>query len=112
MTRINLLEDFVADKFKITRFKMFKEQVNGGITQCCEAMLDGVPYESGPLNTGGRRNVDLDIINTLSEYHGFKAPVFIDDAESVTKLLPVDTQAISLYVKKGQKKLKLTKEKE
>ena len=56
-----------------------------------------MPYGSG-LNNGARINVGLDIIRTLSEHYGIKAPVFVDNAESVTDLIDPGTQMIKLVV--------------
>ncbi|MFS8536099.1 MAG: hypothetical protein FWJ65_13175, partial [Limnochordales bacterium] len=39
-----------------------------------------------------------DIIRTLSEHYGFRAPIWVDNAEAVTRLIPVDSQVIRLVV--------------
>jgi hypothetical protein len=78
---------------------MFKKQVNGGIEECCEILFDGVPFDRG-LNNAARINTGLDIINTLSDYFEFRAPVWIDNRESVNDLIPVNSQVISLIVSK------------
>ena len=54
----------------------------------------------------------MDIINTLSSLYGMSAPVFVDNAESVTSLRPIRSQVIQLVVKDGQKLLKVEKEEE
>lgn len=104
--KVGVLENRINDKFAITRFKMFETQINGGITETCEAVYNGVPYGAG-LNNAMRINVGLDIINTLSKLYGLSAPVFVDNAESVTTLRPIDSQVIQLVVKEGQKMLKV-----
>jgi ribosome recycling factor len=38
----------------------------------------------------------MDIICTLSEYYNFEAPIFVDNAESVTTLPKVNAQVIRL----------------
>jgi len=48
------------------------------------------------LNTGAEINVGLDIIKTLSEHYGIKAPVFIDHAESISEILDPGMQVIKL----------------
>lgn len=100
--KVELLEDQINSRFKIARFKMFKEQVNGGIEECCEILCNGVPFDRG-LNNAARINTGLDIINTLSNYFGFSAPVFVDNRESVNELIPINSQLISLHVSKDKK---------
>lgn len=108
-TKVNMLEERINSKFKFTRFKMFDIQVNGGLDECCTALgPNGVPYGAG-LNQAARTNVGLDIINTLSEYYGFEAPIFIDNRESVVKLIDTKTQLINLVVSEPDKVLRVEK---
>ena len=104
-TKVNLLEDKINSKFKLARFKLFNTQINGGIEECCEVMYKGVPYTD--LNSAMKTNIGLDIINTLSEHYGFQAPIFVDNAESVTKLLPVNSQVIKLIVSEKDNTLRV-----
>ena len=67
-------------------------------------MVGGVPY--GSLNNGARINAGLDVISTLSEHYSVAAPLFVDNAESVTALTPVGTQVIRLVVSEADKKLR------
>ena len=41
---MNLMEERINSKFKFARFKLFEEQVNGGLTETCETLYEGVPY--------------------------------------------------------------------
>lgn len=103
--KVSLLEEKINGKFKIARFKLFKENINGGLEQCCEVMSNGVPYSS--MNNAARINIGLDICNTLSKHFNKKLPCFIDNAEAVTDLLPMDTQQIKLIVSAKDKKLRI-----
>lgn len=94
-TKVSLLESRINSKFQYARFKMFEQQINGGITECCEVLYGGVPYSSG-LNAGHRIIVGMDIIRSLSEYYGFEAPIFVDNAESVSILPEMSAQVIRL----------------
>ncbi|WP_077616823.1 AAA family ATPase [Caenibacillus caldisaponilyticus] len=110
-TKVNLLEEKINNKFKFARFKLFEQQINGGLQEVCETLYEGVPYSSG-LNNAAKINVGLDIINTLSDHYGFSAPIFIDNAEAVTQLIETNSQMISLIVSENDKKLRVeTKEK-
>ena len=104
--KVAMLEEKINSRFKYARFKLFDEQINGGVVECCEAIYQGVPYSSG-LNNAARINIGLDIINTLSEYYGLSAPIFIDNRESVTKLIETKGQAISLIVSEKDKNLRV-----
>lgn len=104
-TKVNLLESRINNKFKMARFKLFDVQVNGGVVECCETVYDGVPY--GDLNNAARINIGLDIINTLSEHYGFEAPIFVDNAESVTELVETNAQMIRLIVSESDNQLRV-----
>jgi len=108
-TKVSLLEEKINSKFKYARFQMFSEQINGGITECCNTLYNGVPYSSG-LNNGHRGVVGLDIIATLTEHYGFYPPIFYDNAESVTRIPEMKSQVITLYVSEPDKKLRVEHE--
>lgn len=105
-TKVDMLEEKINSKFKYARFKLFDVQVNGGLNDICDTTYQGVPYDKG-LNNAARINVGLDIINTLSEHYGVSAPIFIDNAEAVTKLIDTDAQLISLIVSGQDKQLRV-----
>ena len=104
-TKVRLLEDRINSKFKMARFKLFDVQVNGALVECCETTYNGVPYSN--LNNGARLNIGLDIINTLADHYGFAPPVWLDNAESVTDILPTKGQQIRLIVSVADKKLRI-----
>lgn len=105
-TKVSLLESKINSKFKFARFRLFEEQINGGLKDVCKTLFNGVPYEGG-LNNAARINVGLDIINTLGQHYGFSAPIFVDNAEAVTQLISTDSQVIRLVVSEDDKKLRL-----
>ncbi|MGV0921866.1 AAA family ATPase [Empedobacter falsenii] len=98
------LEKSVNEKFEYVTFKLFEEQVNGGLNPTCITLVNGVPF--GSANTAGRINAGLDIINTLCKVNDITAPVFLDNRESVTELIPTESQIISLIVDPNQETLK------
>lgn len=105
-TKVSLLEEKINGKFRYARFKLFKQQINGGIEEDCETLYKGVPYTGG-LNNAARINVGLDIISTLSEHYGMLAPIFVDNSEAVTKLIDMDSQIIALVVSEADKQLRV-----
>ncbi|MCO7127772.1 AAA family ATPase [Sporolactobacillus shoreicorticis] len=109
-TKVDLLEERINSKFKMARFKLFSEQINGGLQEVCETTYNGVPYNA--LNNAAKINVGLDIIQTLSEFYELSAPIFIDNREAVTKLVDIDAQVISLIVSAEDKQLRIEKDTE
>ena len=103
--KVRFVEGTINSRFGMAQWKLFKEQINGGLMDCCEATYQGVPF--GTLNSGARINMGLDVIRTLSQYYGLRVPLMIDNAESVTKLLPTGTQVIRLVVSVNDKELRV-----
>lgn len=95
--RAEIIETAVNDMFTIVKFKLFETQVNGAEVETCVATVDGQPFNDG-LNAAGRINAGLDIISAICKSEGVSAPIFIDNAESVNKLLPTGSQLIRLVV--------------
>lgn len=100
-TKVELLEERINSKFKTVRFKLFKQQINGGIDECCEALIDGVPFSNA--NTASQINAGIEIINTLSEFYEVTSPIFIDNRESINEIVATDSQVINLIVSKDKK---------
>jgi len=92
----SLVSDKINNMFKLVKFKLFDVQINGGISETCEATVDGVPYSD--VNNAGKINAGLDIINVLSEKLDIYTPIFIDNAESVNELIEVNAQVVRLVV--------------
>ena len=103
--KVSFVESAINSKFRLTRWKLFDEQVNGGLNDCCEATYDGVPYAA--LNNGMRINIGVDVISAIADHFGMKVPLVIDNAESVTSLLNIDTQVIRLVVSENDKELRV-----
>lgn len=81
-TRARMLSDKVNGLFSIVKFKLFDTLVNGEEVEVCEATVNGVPYSD--VNAAGKVLAGLDIIIALQRHIGMAAPVFIDEAESIT----------------------------
>ena len=108
--KVSLLTDRINSKFKSVSFQLFVEQVNGGLSECCEVLVpsDGgamVPYATA--NHAARVNAGLEIIDTVAAHYGQEMPVFVDNAESVTRLADTGGQVIRLVVSEGEKDLRV-----
>lgn len=103
--RAKFIEESVNSRFRVARFRLFRIQANGGLEDCCDVTVDDVPYQD--LNNAMQVNVGLDIIETLSEHYQMRVPLFIDNAESVTRLAEIKSQVVRLVVSEKDKELKL-----
>lgn len=102
--KVNTLEDSINKMFKVVKFKLLEEKINGAIQDTCVATINGVPYAD--LNNAHKIIAGLDIINTLTQYYNISAPIFIDNAESIVAKYDIDTQLIRLIVS-NDKELKI-----
>ena len=103
--KARFVEESVNDLFRIVSFRLFREQANGGLEERCDAVVGGVPYMG--LNNGMKINSGIDIINTLSRHYGVTVPLFIDNAEAVTRLEDCGCQVIRLVVSEEDKELRI-----
>ena len=103
--KCRFVEQSVNDHFRIASFRLFREQANGGLEERCDAQQAGVPYLG--LNNGMKINVGIDIINALSRHYGVTVPLFVDNAEAVTKLENCRSQVIRLVVSEDDKELRM-----
>lgn len=96
--KLDKISDSINSHFKTVNFKLFEMQLNGGMKDCCECTVNGVPYST--LNSGHRIVAGLDIIRSLSELYGASCPIFVDNAESLNEFnVPdMDAQLILLTV--------------
>ena len=99
-TYVNLVSDKINAAFYNVKIKLFEQQINGGITETCEVTLDGVPYSD--LNSAGKINAGLDVINAISEKLDIEVPIFIDNAESINELIKTEAQLVRLVVSKDK----------
>jgi exonuclease SbcC len=101
--RMDTLEKRINMRFRMVRFKMFEEQINGGQVEACTTLIDGVPYPDA--NTASKIQAALDIIRVFNEHYELYAPIFIDNRESVINIPAMDAQIINLIVSPTHKKL-------
>ena len=94
--KVELLESAINSKFEVVKFKLFDTQINGGLVECCDTLVNGVPFAD--VNNAHKILAGLDIIKTLSKFYNITAPIFIDNRESINNLCNVDAQIINLIV--------------
>lgn len=100
---IEELEKKVNKMFDIIRFTMFEHHLNGNIKTKCECTMHGTPYQD--LSNSEKINAGIDIINAMCRHHNAFAPIIVDNAESITDILPTASQQIRLVVSAQDKEL-------
>ena len=89
----------------MVKWRLFETQINGGISECCEAMVDGVGWPD--VNHAGKVNGGIDCINILSKHYQCTAPIFIDFRESVSRIIETGSQVINLIKSEPDKVLRV-----
>lgn len=103
--KVDMLEENINSKFTTVKFKLFEEQINGGLVECCESLINGVPFSNA--NNAAKVAAGIDIINVLSNHYGFYAPIWLDNRESVTSIPDTYSQVINLIVSEKDKELRV-----
>lgn len=98
--RMDKVERAVNGRFRLVSFRMFNTLINGAIEECCDTLLNGIPYPD--VNSAGKIQAGLDIIHTLSEHYDTYCPVFTDNAETINDLPELQSQVVRLYVSKDK----------
>lgn len=95
--RMTAVEEKVNKLFTLVRFQMFEPTATTGDEKPgCTCWVGEAKY--GDKNKAGKVNAGLDIINAFCRYHGVRAPIFIDNAESVNEFIPTESQLVLLQV--------------
>lgn len=107
--KMDCVSEEINKRFDGVNFKLFENQINGGLKETCELTVNGVPY--GSLNAGHRIVAGLQIIKALQELYEICMPVFVDNAETVNSFnIPnMDCQMILLKVS-DEKEIKVESE--
>ena len=103
--KMTMLSSRVDEKFSFVKINMFNTQINGGVTETCDITVDGVSYSD--LNNAKKIQAGLDVIYALQQLYQIKAPIFIDNRESVTSIPENGTQIINMFVSKEDKELRI-----
>ena len=96
--KMEKVSELIDAKFEGINWKLFELQINGGMRECCELTVGGVPYSS--LNNGHRIISGLQIIKTLQKEFDVSVPVFIDNAEAISdgNFPDMECQVVKLIV--------------
>ena len=94
--KMNMISEKINGMFSVVSFKLFDNQINGGLKETCTCTVKGVGHSD--VNDGHEIVAGLDIINTFSEKFGVRCPIFIDRAGELNEIyIPeMDNQLILL----------------
>lgn len=98
--KIDKYEKRINSRFEMVEFKLFRTTLEGELVETCQASVNGIPY--GTANTASQINAGIDLINTLSDYYNVSAPIWVDNRESVVRLIKTNSQLINLVVEEGK----------
>ena len=111
--RAKMAEDEINSHFSYIKFKLFEQQVNGGMKEVCEPLIpnaDGQMVDYKSANTAAQINANLEIMEALAKAYGVLVPIFIDGAERVSKIRKMDCQTIALVVSAKDDVLRVVQE--
>lgn len=111
--RAKMAEDEINSHFSYIKFKLFEQQVNGGMKEVCEPLIpnaDGQMVDYKSANTAAQINANLEIMEALAKAYGVSVPIFIDGAERVSKIRKMDCQTIALVVSAKDDVLRVVQE--
>ena len=98
--KIDECEKRINGLFTMVTFRLFEYTIEDANkenpVETCIPLVNGVPFTVA--NTAGQVNAGLDIINTLCNFYGITAPIFIDNRESVNQIIDTQSQVINLVV--------------
>lgn len=101
IAKITDLQTKVNKLFTNVQFQMFEPFITTeGIKTTCECTMHGTPYRD--LSTSEKINAGIDIINAACRFNDIYAPLLIDNAESITDILPTRSQQILLIVSRDK----------
>lgn len=105
--KVETMEQGIFDVFGI-KFSMFEIQINGGVKEECRTLVDcdgnEIPFETA--NNASQNNIGVKACSVLQKYYGMKLPIFVDNAESIVKLVDIpDCQIVRLVVSEEHKTL-------
>lgn len=111
--KVSRITEKINQRFRTVNFELFEKQItNDAIIECCNVLVPNeksmVPYKMA--NNASRINAGIEIIDTLSEHFNIRMPIFVDNAESVTRITSTDNQLIKLIVDEDYKILTMVEE--
>lgn len=80
--KIGIVTESINKYFKIIKWRFFRQQINGGWAECCEALVNGISLDR-TLNHGDKLLAQLDLCSAFQRKAGITVPLVLDDTESI-----------------------------
>lgn len=93
-TRVKIIEKDLSDKFETVSFKLFEQQINGGIREVCDVVYGGAT----DLSTGERMATDVEISERFCKHHNTYPLLLVDNVNNLTLKLNTTRQIIKAVV--------------
>jgi DNA repair exonuclease SbcCD ATPase subunit len=105
--KAEMLEESINDLFDGVTFRLFEQQINGGIADDCTPLINGVEFKDASHSEQIRAGQS--IVNAFQKQEHTFVPVFIDNAEACNYFIPMQTQVIKLFVSEDEQ-IRIVKE--
>lgn len=106
--KVTMLDERINSRFTAVRFRLFKQQINGGLQDCCDVLCPTsrglTPYDSA--NNAAQIQAGAEIASALSRHWGVTMPLIVDNAESIVGTIPTTAQVIRLVVSEQDERLR------
>ena len=98
MAKMDRISEKINSLFEGVQFRLFENQINGGVREICECTVNGIPY--GDLNHGHQILAGIEIIKGLRKIKALTLAVFVDNAEALSSdnIPQIDGQLVLLTV--------------
>lgn len=91
-------EKEINSMFENVRFQLFeKNKSNDEIKETCILKYRGIKYDD--LSYSTKIIAGLEVVKAFQKFYNVTVPVLIDNAESITETLKIDSQCFLMYVK-------------
>ncbi len=106
--KVAMLDERINSRFTAVRFRLFRQQINGGLADCCDVLCPTTrgltPYDSA--NNAAQIQAGAEIASALSRHWGITMPLIVDNAESIVGCIPTQAQVIRLVVDEQDERLR------
>lgn len=100
--KMDLLSERINSHFKKVRFRLFTDQINGGVKETCTMQINtnGSYVDYSDANNAAKIIGGLDVIEALSGLYEVEAPIMLDNSECLDRYNTpeMDAQLILLEV--------------
>jgi len=107
--RAEMLESNINSMFENISFRLFDIQINGGIVDDCEPLIQNVPYRDA--SNSERIRGSQEIVKAMQRAKGITIAYFMDNCEAATWFVDMDCQTIKLFVSEQDKFLRIVVDK-